>query len=176
MRLTASQTILMGAGLGLAMVILAGCPKTPSLAPAPRAGATGPPVARPAPAPVPAPPVDQGTGYVATAALAQVHFDVGRAAIRSQDQAILDANARWLKANPASRILIEGYADERGTSAYNLDLAERRALATRDALVARGIAAARITVVAYGAQRPVCTERTFACWARNRRAGFLVKA
>jgi peptidoglycan-associated lipoprotein len=174
MRRTASQTILTVAGLGLAVVLLAGCPKTPMLAPAPGAGAVQPPVAGPAPAPPP--PVNQETGYVPTPALAEIHFDVDRSTIRSQDQAILDANARWLKANPASWVLIEGYADERGTTAHNRELGERRARATRDALVARGIAGSRITIVSYGEERPVCTERNDACWARNRRAGFLVKA
>jgi peptidoglycan-associated lipoprotein len=172
MRRIASHRILTVAVLGLAMVLLAGCPKTPVLAPAPGAGAARPPVARQAPAP----PADQEPGYVPTAALAQVHFDFDRSAIRSQDQAILDANARWLQAHPASRVLIEGHADERGTQAYNRELAERRAKATRDALVALGIAASRITIVAYGEERPLCTERNDACWARNRRASFLVKA
>jgi peptidoglycan-associated lipoprotein len=100
---------------------------------------------------------------------------VDRAAIRPQDAAALDANAQWLKANPGVLVLIEGHADERGSDAHNLTLGERRAKAAREALVARGVAPARITVRAYGEQRPACTEHADACWAKNRRAHFLVK-
>jgi len=42
--------------------------------------------------------------------------------------------------------------------------------------VSRGVQGSRITVISYGEERPVCRERTEACWAKNRRAHFLVKA
>lgn len=42
-------------------------------------------------------------------------------------------------------------------------------------LVAQGVRAGRITIISYGEERPACTEKTEACWARNRRAHFLVK-
>jgi hypothetical protein len=38
-----------------------------------------------------------------------------------------------------------------------------------------GCPAPRITIVAYGEERPVCAERGDACWARNCRALFLVE-
>jgi peptidoglycan-associated lipoprotein len=44
-----------------------------------------------------------------------------------------------------------------------------------DYLVTRGIAESRMTMTTYGFERPLCTEHTEACWARNRRAAFLVK-
>jgi peptidoglycan-associated lipoprotein len=72
-------------------------------------------------------------------------------------------------------VLIEGHCDERGTNAYNLALGERRAKATHDYLVKRGVAAARITTVSYGEERPVCSQHNEACWSRNRRAHFLTK-
>jgi peptidoglycan-associated lipoprotein len=84
-------------------------------------------------------------------------------------------NARWLKAHPSYLVLIEGHCDERGTNEYNLALGERRAKATRDHLVSLGIEGSRITVISYGEERPVCTERTEGCWTKNRRAHFLVK-
>jgi peptidoglycan-associated lipoprotein len=113
--------------------------------------------------------------FVETSALRDIHFDFDRYEIRPQDAAILKANAEWLRANPKALLLVEGHADERGTNEYNLALGERRAKATRDYLVSLGIDAARITVISYGEERPVCTERIETCWARNRRAHFLVK-
>ncbi len=91
------------------------------------------------------------------------------------DRRILDANAAWLKQNTNQLVLIEGHCDERGTNEYNLGLGERRARATMNYLVAQGIQASRITVVSYGEERPVCTEKNESCWAKNRRAAFLAK-
>jgi peptidoglycan-associated lipoprotein len=110
-----------------------------------------------------------------TSSLRDVHFDFDRYEIRTQDKPVLDDNAKWLKSNVAAMLLIEGHCDERGTNEYNLALGERRAKATRDYLVSLGIDGGRITVISYGEERPLCTERTEACWAQNRRSHFLVK-
>ncbi|HZS34093.1 MAG TPA: peptidoglycan-associated lipoprotein Pal [Methylomirabilota bacterium] len=113
--------------------------------------------------------------FVETSALRDIYFDFDRYDIRTGDKGILDENAKWLKSNQAALLLIEGHCDERGTNEYNLALGERRAKATRDYLVSVGIDAGRITVISYGEERPVCTEKTETCWAKNRRAHFLVK-
>ena len=56
-----------------------------------------------------------------------------------------------------------------------MSLGERRPQAAMHDLISRGIAESRITTVSFGKKRPLCTEHTQACWARNRRAHFLVK-
>jgi peptidoglycan-associated lipoprotein len=109
-------------------------------------------------------------------ALNDIHFDFDRYEIRKPDAAILDANARWLRANAQYLVLIQGHADERGTNEYNLALGERRAKATINYLVSQGIQSSRLTLVNYGEDRPACREHTEACWAKNRLAHFLVKA
>jgi peptidoglycan-associated lipoprotein len=114
--------------------------------------------------------------YQEVAALQDVYFDFDRAALRAEDARILEANARWLVAHPGTMVLIEGHADNRGTNEYNLALGESRARATRDGLIARGVAASRITLVSYGEERPACRETSEQCWAKNRRAHFLVKS
>jgi len=113
--------------------------------------------------------------FVESAALRDVFFDFDKYDVRPADKGTLDENAKWLKSNTAALLLIEGHTDERGTNEYNLALGERRAKATRDYLVSVGIDAGRITVISYGEERPVCTDKTEACWAKNRRAHFLVK-
>jgi peptidoglycan-associated lipoprotein len=113
--------------------------------------------------------------FVEISALRDVYFDFDRYDIRPPDAKTLEANAAWLKQNGNALLLIEGHADERGTNEYNLALGERRAKSTRDHLVSLGISGGRITIISYGEERPVCTERTEACWAKNRRAHFLVK-
>jgi peptidoglycan-associated lipoprotein len=134
------------------------------------------PAAESAPPPAPtrrdAPPPAE---FTVMAEMRTIHFDFDRADIRPGDAAILDANAEWLRANADRLTLIEGHCDERGTAEYNLALGERRALAAKAYLIGRGIADSRMTVMSYGLERPVCTEHTETCWARNRRAAFLVK-
>ena len=143
-------------------------PKTPE----PQVAAPPPAVEQPAPTPAVRPaPAD----FVAIPEVKAVRFDFDRALIRSDDARVLDANVEYLKNNVDTLVLIEGHADERGTAEYNLALGERRARAARDYLVSQGIAADRISLVSFGEERPECSEHVEACWARNRRAEFLIK-
>jgi len=112
--------------------------------------------------------------FVAVAELKDVFFDFDKFDVRPADTKILDANASWLKSND-NLVLIEGHCDERGTNEYNLALGERRAKSTMNYLVSQGIQASRITIISYGEERPLCTDKTEDCWAKNRRAHFLVK-
>ena len=181
----------------LAGLMITGCAKRPTTttaaatapAPAPRAAAPAPAPSQPAPssgaaaaapsaaaAAAPAQtPRPSPKEFMAVAALKEVYFDFDKYDIRAEDAKTLDANAAWLKSNADNLVLIEGHCDERGTNEYNLALGERRAKATMNYLVSQGIQANRITIISYGEERPVCTEHTEACWAKNRRASFLVK-
>ncbi|HLF49065.1 MAG TPA: peptidoglycan-associated lipoprotein Pal [Methylomirabilota bacterium] len=107
--------------------------------------------------------------------LKAIYFDFDKADIRPDDAKTLDGNAAWLKANSSNLVLIEGHCDERGTNEYNLALGEKRAKAAMNYLVAQGVQASRITIISYGKERPMCTEKTEACWAQNRRDNFLTK-
>jgi peptidoglycan-associated lipoprotein len=133
--------------------------------------------AAPAPAtPIALPPVRD---YEAIPHLQDVLFDFGKAVIRPGDEKILDANAAWLRAHPEYLVLIEGHADPRGVTArkneFNMALAEQRAEAAMNDLVARGVQPDRITILSYGEERPVCGAQSERCWSQNRRARFLVK-
>ncbi len=101
-------------------------------------------------------------------------FDYDKYDIRPDAREVLDSAAAWLNKNKNVKILIEGHCDERGTNEYNLALGEKRATAARDYLTARGVAAARITTISYGEEKPVCTEHNESCWQKNRRALFVV--
>jgi peptidoglycan-associated lipoprotein len=152
-------------------------PPPPAPAPAPPAvvapppPASAPPVAMPAPAERPAP----GT-FSSMTDLRPVYFDFDRSDIRTSDAQTLDGNAQWLQSNRTAQVIVEGHADERGTSEYNIALGERRARAVRDYLISRGVEAGRITVLSYGEDRPACTLHTEACWTQNRRVEFRGKA
>jgi peptidoglycan-associated lipoprotein len=107
--------------------------------------------------------------------LPDIYFDFDRYDLRPDAQRLLLAHAVWLRSKTRDLVLIEGHCDERGTSEYNLALGERRARAAMTYLVSRGVDARRIAIVSHGEHRPQCRERTEACWAKNRRAHFLLK-
>ena len=145
----------------------AGAPAPPS------AAGPGAPAARPAGPPAPRP---NPREFGAVHDVDDIHFDFDRYDIRPDAARILDANARWLKANPAALVLIEGHADERGTNEYNLALGERRAVSARTYLVSLGIPADRIKTVSYGKEFPFDPGHDEGAWSKNRRAHFVVTA
>jgi len=106
------------------------------------------------------------------ARLGDIHFDFDRAVVRDRDKSVLLADARVLKANPGLVVSVEGHSDERGTTAYNLSLGERRAVAARRYLIALGVSPAQLRTVSMGEERPLCSESGEACWSQNRRAHF----
>lgn len=122
------------------------------------------------------------TGGAATAAasgvaqLKDVFFEYDKALIEAEQKAALNENARWLQANSAVRITVEGHCDERGTAEYNLGLGDRRAKAVRDFLLISGVAANRITTISYGKERPFVLGHDENAWKQNRRAHFAVQA
>jgi len=100
----------------------------------------------------------------------RVFFDFDRHNLNSDAIRTLNAQIALLKANPNVRVVIEGHADERGTREYNIALGSRRAAAVRNYMIANGIAAARITTISYGWERPQVLGSNEAAWAQNRRA------
>jgi peptidoglycan-associated lipoprotein len=87
-------------------------------------------------------------------------------------KSILDKKASWMRDNGSAAVKIEGHCDERGTTAYNLALGERRANAAKQYLSALGISGARMSTVSYGEQFPLDPGHTESAWVRNRRAHF----
>jgi peptidoglycan-associated lipoprotein len=112
----------------------------------------------------------------ATAAgLRDVFFAFDSFAISEEGRQALSRNAEWAKANAAAKLKIEGHCDERGTSAYNMVLGEKRAKTVRNYLVELGVNANRLSVVSYGKERPFCKDHTEPCYAQNRRGHVVVK-
>lgn len=101
-------------------------------------------------------------------------FDYDKATIREDARTRLKDDVgviRDILANyPSQKLLIEGHCDERGSEEYNMALGDRRAKAAEEFLNSMGIPEAQLTVVSYGKDRPVCTDKSEDCWQKNRRA------
>ena len=128
--------------------------------------------------PAPPPPTTSSTGNESDAQMfsqnmKDVFFDYDSYDIRTQDEAVIQADARFLQQHPSMTFMIEGHCDERGSIEYNLALGEYRAKAAKQALAQAGVSATRMRTISYGKEKPFCTESTESCWQQNRRAHFV---
>ena len=105
----------------------------------------------------------------------RIFFDTDRSNVRADQRATLERQAAWMGRFPTVQVAVEGHADERGTREYNLALGQRRANAARDVLVAGGVAAARVTTISYGKDRPAALGSNEQAWSQNRRAVTVVR-
>ena len=111
----------------------------------------------------------------AAAGLRDVFFAYDSWTMSEDGRQALSRDAEWMKSNPSSLVKVEGHCDERGTSAYNLVLGEKRAKVARNYLVELGVGANRLSVVSYGKERPSCNEHAESCYQQNRRGHLVVK-
>lgn len=133
-------------------------------------------VATPPPPVQPMPTNSRQTAQELIAQLQDLHFEYDKSDVRQEDQAALSADANTLKtifANfPNIAVTVEGHCDERGSAEYNIGLGDRRASATKDALVSLGVPGDKLKTVSFGKERPLCTDATEDCYLQNRRAHF----
>ena len=111
----------------------------------------------------------------AAAGLRDVFFAYDSWTISEEGRQALSRDAEWMKSTPSAVVKVEGHCDERGTSAYNLVLGEKRAKAARNYLVELGVSANRLSVVSYGKERPSCNEHAESCYQQNRRGHLALK-
>ena len=170
-----APTTAAGAAAAPSAASVAAAPPAPTSPPAGSAAGLGGGSARSAalpPAPAPAPPPPAAPAVPETAS---VYFDFDAAAMQQADLAVIEGFGRYLAAVPAATARVEGHADERGSSEYNLALGQRRAQAVVDALKVLGVAERRIEAVSYGEERPRAAGSNERAWAQNRRADVAVR-
>ncbi len=160
-------------------VLLAGCPKKPTVSeppsttsqvPASSEGGSG--AGGPSTTVTPYGADETGAGAAnANGPLAGrvVYFDFDKAEIKPEFADLITKFAKNLTAHPNLKLRLEGNTDERGTREYNIGLGERRAQAVRRALMLQGVAESQLTTVSYGAERPAVEGDDESAWAQNRR-------
>jgi len=105
---------------------------------------------------------------------ARVHFDFDSSALNAETKAALSANADILQRHPRLSVEVQGHADERGTTDYNLALGQKRAAAVQAYLAALGVGGARVTTVSYGEEAPLERSNDEVAWSKNRRCEFRI--
>jgi peptidoglycan-associated lipoprotein len=109
------------------------------------------------------------------AGLRDVYFGYDSWMLSDEGRQALSRDAEWLRLHPAVQLKVEGHCDERGSSTYNLVLAEKRAKSILNYLMDMGIKRERLAAVSYGKERPFCKDRSEACYQQNRRGHLVVK-
>ncbi|VTU20077.1 Peptidoglycan-associated lipoprotein precursor [Variovorax sp. SRS16] len=99
-----------------------------------------------------------------------IYFDFDSYTIKPEFQQLIDAHARFLKANPQRHVSIEGHTDERGGREYNLALGQKRSEAVRRALDLLGVSDNQVEAVSFGKEKPAVQGTGEEVWAQNRRA------
>ena len=98
-----------------------------------------------------------------------VMFDVNSSVIKPGAYSELDRVSEILNKYYQTNIRLEGHTDNTGSEAYNLKLSEERSNAVKNALIARGVSATRITAIGFGLSQPIADNNTEAGRQLNRR-------
>ncbi len=107
------------------------------------------------------------------AKVSDIHFAFDKYDLDDPAKSTLKSLSAMLSKMKA-KVVIEGNCDERGTKEYNLALGDRRANAAKQYLISLGIPSAQIETISYGKEKPLCTESSEECWAKNRRDHFVL--
>jgi len=156
----------------LLISMLAACASDKPAAVAPAAPAAEAPAAPVAEATKAAAPVATDALNDANSVLAKrsAFFDFDKSAVKEADKPMVQAHGQYLAEHADRKVVVEGNADERGSSEYNLALGNRRAESVKKMLVLSGAKAAQISTASFGEEKPRASGHNEAAWSQNRRA------
>ena len=108
--------------------------------------------------------------------LGDVLFDTNKAELRTVGTNSVQKLAEFLKEYPERKILIEGHTDSTGSSDYNQNLSDRRAIAVRDTLINMEVGGDRVSTRGYGETNPVASNETTSGRQSNRRVEIIISS
>ncbi len=115
-------------------------------------------------------PIKEGVSMI----LENVYFDFNEYVLDERSQTELDQIHKYLKDNPKIKVRIEGYTDNIGTEAYNLDLSSKRAASVYSYLLKKGIKEDRLSYQGFGSSNPIASNEDEEGRKKNRRIEFRV--
>lgn len=86
---------------------------------------------------------------------------------------VIAAHAQYLLSHPTRRLTLEGHADERGSSEYNIALGEQRAKSVARMMKVQGVSESQLQVVSYGEEKPAVDGHDESAYQLNRRVELL---
>jgi outer membrane protein OmpA-like peptidoglycan-associated protein len=104
-----------------------------------------------------------------------IEFETGKANIKKKSYPLLDEIVGILNDYPDYMMTIDGYTDNAGKSAMNLELSKKRAASVEAYFISKGIPDARIETDGHGDTDPVASNKTAKGRAKNRRVEMNLK-
>ena len=102
-----------------------------------------------------------------------IFYELDQYDIKDQYKPLVEAHARYLRANPGRKMLIQGNTDERGSREYNVSLGQRRSEGVKKMLLLLGAKEEQIESVSLGEEKPRAEGHDEQAWAQNRRSDIL---
>ena len=102
-----------------------------------------------------------------------VYYDFDRYDVKDEYKPMIEAHARYLRENGATRMLIQGNTDERGSREYNVALGQRRSESVKRMLLLLGGREDQVEAVSLGEEKPRAAGANEEGWAQNRRSDML---
>jgi len=103
-----------------------------------------------------------------------VNFEFAKSSLTPEAYPILINAAQVLLTNPDMKVEIQGHTDNIGSDSFNKKLSEQRAETVKRFLVAKGVAASRLSTVGFGLSNPISDNKTAEGRGLNRRIEFKV--
>jgi outer membrane protein OmpA-like peptidoglycan-associated protein len=105
----------------------------------------------------------------------KIQFDHNQATIKEASFSLMNEIADVITKNThIKRIRIEGHASSEGSATHNKKLSDARAKAVMKYLTERGIAAAQLTAIGHGIDRPIADNTSEEGREKNRRVEFVI--
>ncbi|MDD2741973.1 MAG: OmpA family protein [Rhodocyclaceae bacterium] len=98
-----------------------------------------------------------------------VFFATGKSELDTKAKMLLHQHAERLKANPKQRVLLVGYTDDRGSSAYNIAIADMRVNAVYQWLREQGVPVKQLRRYSAGGEKNSSDCRSDECRQLMRR-------
>ena len=102
-----------------------------------------------------------------------VYYDFDRYDVKDEYKPMIEAHARYLRENGATRMLIQGNTDERGSREYNIALGQRRSESVKRMLLLLGGREDQVEAVSLGEEKPRAAGANEEAWTQNRRSDML---
>jgi peptidoglycan-associated lipoprotein len=102
-----------------------------------------------------------------------IYYDLDQFDIKDEYRGLVEAHAKYLRENPAARVLVQGNTDERGSREYNVGLGQRRSDGVKKMLVLLGARDNQIEAVSLGEEKPQADGHDEGAWSKNRRSDIL---
>ena len=104
-----------------------------------------------------------------------VYYDFDQSDIKTGQRGTIEANAKYLVANPSAKVTVEGNCDERGSREYNLALGQRRSEGVVKMMGLLGVKNGQMEATSLGKEKPKAQGHDESAWQENRRSDIVYR-